>query len=110
VRTIADLKPAAYVGTPSFLKILLDRAAEQGIDVGSVRRRWSAPKRFPRYCAASSERGINALQSYGTADLGLIYESTGPDGESAPAWCSTGNHSRAGASRHRRSGRAGRGR
>ena len=28
LRTIADLKPVGYVGTPSFLKILLDRAAE----------------------------------------------------------------------------------
>src|SRR5206468_10553523 len=30
LRTIADLQPVAYVGTPSFLKIILDRAAEQG--------------------------------------------------------------------------------
>ena len=30
LRTIADLRPVAYVGTPSFLKILLDRAAERG--------------------------------------------------------------------------------
>src|SRR5262249_52492294 len=36
LRTIADLKPDAYVGTPSFLKILLDRAAEQRSDIGSI--------------------------------------------------------------------------
>ena len=55
LRTIADLRPAAYVGTPSFLKILLDRAAERGrryrLDHA---RRWSAPRRFRRRCGPSS--------------------------------------------------------
>src|SRR6185369_4066332 len=37
LRTIADLRPVAYVGTPSFLKILLDRAAEQGVDIVSIK-------------------------------------------------------------------------
>ncbi len=39
LRTIADLRPSAYVGTPSFLKILLDRAAEQGVDIASHQKR-----------------------------------------------------------------------
>ena len=30
LRTIADLRPVGYVGTPSFLKVLLDRAASEG--------------------------------------------------------------------------------
>ena len=83
LRTIADLKPAAYVGTPSFLKILLDRAAEQGIDIGSIKKAMVGAEAFPSVLRSEfQERGINALQSYGTADLGLIaYESTGPDGE-----------------------------
>src|SRR5207253_4688561 len=33
LQVIAALRPAAYVGTPSFLKILIDRAAEQRIDI-----------------------------------------------------------------------------
>src|SRR5262249_10597284 len=37
LRTISDLKPIAYVGTPSFLKILIDRAAEAGSDIGSLK-------------------------------------------------------------------------
>jgi phenylacetate-coenzyme A ligase PaaK-like adenylate-forming protein len=86
LRTIADLKPAAYVGTPSFLKILLDRAAEQGIDIGSIKKAMVGAEAFPSVLRSEfQERGINALQSYGTADLGLIaYESTGPDGEVCP--------------------------
>jgi phenylacetate-CoA ligase len=86
LRTIADLKPAAYVGTPSFLKILLDRAAEQAIDIGSVKKAMVGAEAFPSVLRSEFRaRGINALQSYGTADLGLIaYESTGPDGEVCP--------------------------
>jgi phenylacetate-CoA ligase len=86
LRTIADLKPAAYVGTPSFLKILLDRAAEQGIDIGSVKKAMVSAEAFPSVLRSEFRaRGINALQSYGTADLGLIaYESSGPDGEVCP--------------------------
>ena len=38
LRAIADLKPVGYVGTPSFLKILLDRAASQGADVSSLKK------------------------------------------------------------------------
>src|SRR5436190_15603224 len=35
---IAQLKPAAYVGTPDFLKILLDAAAKAGRDASSIKR------------------------------------------------------------------------
>jgi phenylacetate-CoA ligase len=86
LRTIADLKPAAYVGTPSFLKILLDRAAEQAIDIGSLKKAMVGAEAFPSVLRSEFRaRGINALQCYGTADLGLIaYESTGPDGEVCP--------------------------
>ena len=84
--TIADLRPAAYVGTPSFLKILLDRAAEQAVDIGSLKKALVGAEAFPSVLRSEFQaRGINALQCYGTADLGLIaYESTGPDGEVCP--------------------------
>lgn len=82
LRTIADLRPTAYVGTPSFLKILLDRAAEQGSDIGSIDKALVGAEAFP--AALRSEfrsRGIDALQCYGTADIGLIaYETFAPDG------------------------------
>src|SRR6266566_8477082 len=82
LRTIADLQPVAYVGTPSFLKIILDRAAEQGSDVGSLKKALVGAEAFPSALRAEfTARGIAALQCYGTADLGLIaYESLAADG------------------------------
>src|SRR4051812_25240315 len=47
LRTIADLRPVAYVGTPSFLKILIDRAAEQGVDIGSLQKAMVGAEAFP---------------------------------------------------------------
>ena len=86
IRTITDLKPDAYVGTPSFLKILLDRAAEQNSDVSSIKKALVGAEAFPAVLRNEfHQRGITALQCYGTADLGLIaYESIGPDGEVCP--------------------------
>ena len=86
LRTITDLKPDAYVGTPSFLKILLDRAAEQNTDISSIRKALVGAEAFPAVLRSEfRQRGITALQCYGTADLGLIaYESIGPDGEVCP--------------------------
>jgi phenylacetate-CoA ligase len=82
LRTIADLKPVAYVGTPSFLKILLDRAAEEKVDIASLNKALVGAEAFPSVLRLEfAARGIGALQCYGTADLGLIaYETTDPSG------------------------------
>ena len=82
LKTIADLRPVAYVGTPSFLKILLDRAAETGGDVASLKKAMVGAEAFPAVLRSEFRaRGIGALQCYGTADIGLIaYETTGLDG------------------------------
>jgi len=82
LRTIADLRPVAYVGTPSFLKILLDRAAEEKSDISSVKNALVGAEAFASSLRAEFRaRGIGALQCYGTADLGLIaYESTDAKG------------------------------
>src|SRR6516225_2919924 len=86
LRTIADLKPVGYVGTPSFLKVLLDRAASEGGDVSSLKKALVGAEALPSALRAELRgRGLSVLQSYGTADLGIIaYESTGPDGEVCP--------------------------
>jgi phenylacetate-CoA ligase len=86
VRIIADLKPVAYVGTPSFLKILIDRAASEGIDVVSLKKALVGAEALPTTLRAElRSRGLSVLQCYGTADLGIIaYESIGPDGEICP--------------------------
>ena len=82
VAAIADLKPHAYAGTPSFLKIILEKADE--LKRGCVEpeaRPWSPARRCCRRCASWLEaRGIDVRQSYGTADLGLVAYETIPDG------------------------------
>jgi phenylacetate-CoA ligase len=82
LRTIADLKPVAFVGTPSFLKILIDRAAATGSDIGSLKKALVGAEAFPAALRTEfRRRGIEAMQCYGTADLGLIaYETTAADG------------------------------
>ncbi len=82
LRTIADLKPAGYVGTPSFLAILLDKAAESGADVSSLKKALVSGEAFlPAQRQRFAEAGIAALQCYASADLGLIaYESAAREG------------------------------
>ena len=82
LRTIADLRPDGYVGTPSFLKILLDRAAELAIDIGCLRKALVGAEAFPVVLRREfHDSGIAALQCYGTAELGLIaYETTDAGG------------------------------
>jgi phenylacetate-CoA ligase len=83
LRTIADLKPAGYVGTPSFLKVLLDRAASEGSDISSLRKALVGAEALPAALRAEfRSRGLSVLQCYGTADLGIIaYESMTPEGD-----------------------------
>ncbi|MBN9562959.1 MAG: AMP-binding protein [Alphaproteobacteria bacterium] len=79
---IAAIRPSGYVGTPSFLKILLDRAAEQGRDVSSLRRALVGAEALPAVLREGFRaRGVSVLQCYGTADLGIIaYESDALEG------------------------------
>jgi phenylacetate-CoA ligase len=83
LRAIADLKPVGYVGTPSFLKILLDRAASESIDVSALEKALVSAEALPPVLRREfRSRGLAVLQCYGTADIGVIaYESAGPDGE-----------------------------
>jgi phenylacetate-CoA ligase len=82
VQTIADLKPVCYTGTPSFLKILLEKADELKLDVGSMKKACVSGEAFlPQVRALLKERGIDGYQLYGTADLGLIaYETPAREG------------------------------
>jgi phenylacetate-CoA ligase len=83
LRTIADLRPVGYVGTPSFLKVLLDRAASEGSDISSLRKALVGAEALPSALRAEfRSRGLGVLQCYGTADVGVIaYESQTPYGE-----------------------------
>lgn len=82
VQTIADLQPSGYVGTPSFLKIILEKAGELGVDVSSLKRGLVSGEALPPSVRAKfAEQGIEVLQAYATADLGLIaYETSAKEG------------------------------
>jgi phenylacetate-CoA ligase len=82
VTAIRDLGIVGYVGTPSFLKLIVEKAAEMKADLGSLRKAHVAAEYLPPALRqAMRERGIAVTQSYGTADLGSIaYESLAPDG------------------------------
>jgi phenylacetate-CoA ligase len=82
VRAINDLEPVGYVGTPSFLKIILEKAGELGLECRSIRRALVSGEAFmPAVREFLSQRGLAAFQAYGTADLGVIaYESEAREG------------------------------
>ena len=82
LQAMADLHPDAYVGTPSFLKILLEKADELQIDVSSLKKALVSGEAFPPSLRdALAARGVNAFQTYATADLGVIaYESAAREG------------------------------
>ncbi|MGB2816518.1 MAG: AMP-binding protein [Burkholderiaceae bacterium] len=79
---IEHLRPAAYTGTPDFLKILLDAARTAGRDASSITRAVVSGAAFPPSLQAEfRSRGIDAYQLYATADVGVIaYESPARDG------------------------------
>lgn len=75
---IEAFRPNVYAGTPDFLKILLDAAAEKGRDVSSIKKAGVSGAAFPKSLqAAFAERGIIAHQAYATADVGFIAYETG---------------------------------
>ena len=82
VQTISDLSPVAYVGTPSFFKIILDKADELGSDVSSIDKALVTGEALPPSLRTGFvERGIRVQQCYATADLGAIaYESSAQQG------------------------------
>src|SRR5258706_1699665 len=72
VQAIAELKPDGYVGTPSFLKIILEKADEAGVAV-SIRKALVSGEAFlPGMRDALHARGIAGYQVYASADLGCI--------------------------------------
>ncbi len=79
---IEAYRPVAYCGTPDFLKILLDGAAEAGRDLSSIRRALVSGAAFPKTLQEEfSGRGIDGFQAYATADLGFIaYETPAREG------------------------------
>lgn len=82
LEAMADLKPEGYAGTPSFLKILLEKAEEKGLKLPSLTKALVSGEAFPPslhdWIAA---HGVKGTQCYATADLGLIaYETSAREG------------------------------
>jgi phenylacetate-CoA ligase len=82
VQAMAELRPAGYVGTPSFLKIIVEKAAEMGVALPSVSKAMFGGEAFPPSLRDwFLERGIAGYQCYATADLGSIaYETQAREG------------------------------
>jgi len=79
---IADLQPTCYAGTPSYLKILLEKAQAAGRDASCFKSAMVSGEYFPPALRDEwAARGLMAYQCYATADLGLIaYESVAAEG------------------------------
>ena len=82
VQAIAELGPAGYTGTPSFLKIIVEKAAEMEVALPSLCKALVSGEAFPPSLQAwLADRGVTAYQCYATADLGLIaYETEAREG------------------------------
>jgi len=82
LQAMADLRPDAYCGTPSFLRILLEKAAETRVAVPSLKKALVSGEAFPPSLRDwLKERGIEGYQAYATADVGLIaYETAARQG------------------------------
>ncbi len=79
---IEHLRPTAYVGTPDFLKILLDAASVGGRDISSITKAVVSGAAFPSSLqAAIKARGVDAYQAYAVADVGVVaYETKAREG------------------------------
>jgi phenylacetate-CoA ligase len=82
LEAIAHYKPSGYVGTPDFLKILLDTAEKSGKDATSIKRGLVSGAALPASLREELRgRGVAVLQCYATAELGVIaYESDAREG------------------------------
>ncbi len=78
---VADLRPVAYSGTPSFLKILIEKAAEAGQKLSITKALVSGEACPPSLRDWFTQQGVAAYQCYATADVGLIaYETAAREG------------------------------
>jgi phenylacetate-CoA ligase len=82
LQAIVDLRPQGYIGTPSFLKILIEKAADTGMPIKSIVKALVSGEAFPPSLRDwLQERGVAGYQAYATADVGLIaYETSAREG------------------------------
>ncbi len=82
LQAMAELRPDAYTGTPSFLRILLEKAKETGTNIASLTKASVGGEACPPSLTAwFAEQGVAVYQTYATADLGLVaYETAARQG------------------------------
>jgi phenylacetate-CoA ligase len=82
VQAMAELKPDGYTGTPSFLRIILEKADATGVALPSLKKALVSGEAFPPSLRdALAARGIKGYQAYATADVGTIaYETEAREG------------------------------
>ena len=82
VQVMAELRPAGYIGTPSFLKLIVEKAQALGTPIPSVTKALVSGEAFPPSLRDWLQaQGIAGYQCYATADLGLIaYETSAREG------------------------------
>ncbi|MFC7407541.1 phenylacetate--CoA ligase family protein [Hydrogenophaga atypica] len=81
LEAIQELKPTAYTGTPSFLRILLEKAAEAGQTLSITKASVGGEACPPSLTAWFKAQGVDVYQTYATADLGLVaYETAAREG------------------------------
>jgi phenylacetate-CoA ligase len=86
VAAIKGMRINAYTGTPSFLKLIIEKAFEMKVDISSLKKAQVGAEYLPPVLRnAFNQTGITVTQMYGSADLGVIaYESLLPDNAVAP--------------------------
>ena len=79
---IAHYKPSGYIGTPDFIRILLDTAVKTGRDASSIKRGLVSGAALPATLRAElASRGVAVVQCYAIAEVGVIsYESDAQQG------------------------------
>jgi phenylacetate-CoA ligase len=86
VQAMAELKPDTYVGTPSFLKLIIEKAAELGADISSVKRAMMGAEALPESLRQwFADHGVpDVISTYGSADVGSIAYETRTNGKVNP--------------------------
>ena len=82
IEAIAHFRPSGYVGTPDFLKLLLDGAEKSGKNLSSLKRALVSGAALPATLRQElGARGVDVLQCYAIAEVGVIaYETAARDG------------------------------
>ncbi|MES2114620.1 MAG: AMP-binding protein [Pseudomonadota bacterium] len=82
VQAMAELRPDTYIGTPSFLKIIIEKAREMGADISSVRQAMMGAEALPESLRSwFAQNGVpHVFQTYASADIGSIAYETASAG------------------------------